>query len=200
MRQVALLLALFAGALPSLRASTLPSAAVTVLLKFDQDHSAVAMREMEKELGSLFKSTGYRFEWKLMEDVGSSQSFDDLVVVRMKGRCAMESYPLPYDERGPLAFTHSSDGQLLPFSEVDCDKVRHSVQQAWTAADRSRGEQVLGRALARVLAHELYHIFAKTSHHGQEGIARTALSARQLVAEKLEFDAPEIHALLTRKR
>lgn len=40
----------------------------------------------------------------------------------------MEPVPYRYDERGPLAFTHSVDGEILPFSEVACDKVRSSLQ------------------------------------------------------------------------
>ena len=195
MRPVAFLfVSLFATLLPAC-ASSLPSAPVTVLLRFEQDHSTASLDEMQHELEILFKKTGYRFAWKQVDQIGSSESFDDLVVVKMKGRCAMEPEPLVYDERGPLAFTHSADGQVLPFSEVECDKVRRSVERALAGNDRAHTEQVYGRALGRVLAHELYHIFAKTCHHGQEGVAKTSLSGKALVSNRLQFAPSELHEL-----
>ena len=190
---------LFALLLPA-RAASLPSAPVTVLLRFEQDHSAASLDEMQHELEGLFKKTGYRFEWKRVDQVGASESFDDLVVVKMKGRCAMDPEPLIYDERGPLAFTHSADGQVLPFSEVECDKVRRSVERALVGGDHSRSEQVYGRALGRVLAHELYHIFARTCHHGQEGVAKTALSGKALISDRLQFAPSELHELAHLRR
>lgn len=196
MRPVALFLLSYAFALAPLCASPLPSAPVTVLFQFEQGHSAASLQAMERELTTLFKTTGYHFEFKNMNEVTPAESFDDLVVVKMKGSCSMaDSIPLIYDERGALAFTHSSDGQVLPFSEVECDKVRNSVQRVLTGGEQARSEQLLGRALGRVLAHELYHIFAKTCHHGDEGVAKTALSGRQLVSGHLVFAASQLHEL-----
>ena len=63
---------------------------------------------------------------------------------------------------------------------------RESNRECTTGGDRSRSEQVYGRALGRVLAHELYHIFARTCHHGQEGVAKTALSGKALISERSE--------------
>ena len=75
---------------------------------------------------------------------------------------------------GALGWTHVSDGAILPFSEIDCDRIREFVQKEllyWKPAER---EEVLGRAMARVVAHELYHIFANTPHHGSDGVAKAA--------------------------
>ena len=103
--------------------------------------------------------------------------------------------PLLYDERGPLAFTHSTDGEVLPFSMVSCDRVRHSVESAMWGGDRARADLLLGRALGRVLAHELVHIVAKSSKHGVKGVAKTALSGGQLIADRLELDVDDVERL-----
>jgi hypothetical protein len=45
--------------------------------------------------------------------------------------------------------------------------------------------------MGRVLAHELFHVFANTDKHGHEGVTKTSYSRKDLVAESFEFDAPD---------
>jgi hypothetical protein len=52
--------------------------------------------------------------------------------------------------------------------------------------------QVLGRALARVIAHELYHIITGTTDHHATGVAKAAFSARDLTDARFEFDNSSI--------
>src|SRR5580658_1469108 len=47
-----------------------------------------------------------------------------------------------------------------------------------------------GQALARLLAHELYHVLNQTAGHAQTGIAKAQLTAAELVAERFQFDGP----------
>ena len=70
--------------------------------------------------------------------------------------------PVPYlmDERGYYAFTHVSDGNVLPFSEVECDKIASSIRPEMSKSQWHDRDSVLGRAMGRVLAHELYHMLA----------------------------------------
>jgi hypothetical protein len=86
-----------------------------------------------------------------------------------------------------MAFTHTSDGEVLPFSEVLCDRVGVAAQSAMEGGEFSRRDELLGRALARVLAHEIYHIKGKCNEHGRSGVARKALSGRELIAATLDF-------------
>jgi hypothetical protein len=99
----------------------------------------------------------------------------------------MDSFPALLDERGPLAFTFTTDGRILPFGEVKCDRLRDSIKTAMSGADYKQGNQLLGRAMGRVLAHELYHMLAQSKGHAKGGVARESLSARQLIAEQLDF-------------
>lgn len=174
---------------------SIPRQSVTVLLQFEQDRSERSLTEMKHELERIFRDTGYAFDWRLLDETNPARTYDDLVVVRMKGRCTMEAVPVLYDERGPLAFTHSSDGQVLPFSEVECDKVRRSIGRVINISNQAKADQLLGRALGRVLAHEMYHIFAKTGHHGERGVAKTSLSGSQLISDELDLDRRELLSL-----
>lgn len=45
----------------------------------------------------------------------------------------------------------------------------------------------LRRALARVLAHEIFHIISNEREHGAGGVFQAALSGRDLIAERLDF-------------
>jgi len=54
---------------------------------------------------------------------------------------------------------------------------------------------MLGRAMGRVLAHELYHIVADTAGHGENGVAQPALSARELTSGQLELRASDVEAI-----
>jgi hypothetical protein len=47
-----------------------------------------------------------------------------------------------------------------------------------------------GRALARVLSHELYHVLARTTGHAREGVAKPSLAGADLSSAYLAF-APE---------
>ncbi|OYW08704.1 MAG: hypothetical protein B7X34_08155, partial [Acidobacteriia bacterium 12-62-4] len=106
---------------------------------------------------------------------------------KMTGRCEMDAFPALLDERGPLAFTFTTDGRILPFGEVKCDRLRESIKTVMNGGHYSQGNQLLGRAMGRVLAHELYHIIARTKGHGKGGVAKESLSAHQLIADKLDL-------------
>jgi hypothetical protein len=172
------------------------SAPVTIVLDFQGAHSDKSVREMKREFEAIMQPSGLRFEWRLRSEAGR-ESFDNLVVVRFKGKCVLEPVGYLYDERGPLAFTYSSDGVPQPFSEVECDKVTASVRGAMWGGEYAKADQLLGRALGRVMAHEVVHMFSNSAMHGKEGVAAPALSGRQLISPQLKLspaDWTRVHA------
>src|SRR5262249_13086397 len=81
-----------------------------------------------------------------------------------------------------LADTSISNGHVLPFFRVDCPRL---IRMLGSQLEPS----VLGRALARVIAHEIYHIVARTTDHQQNGVAKAVFSLRDLTAARFELDA-----------
>ena len=184
-----------------LGASTVPPEkpfGITLVLQFEDDHSNLSIEEMKREVASIMKDSGLQFQFKSLSEIGSEESFHDLIVVKFHGRCSMETSPVLFDERGPLAFTHSSDGEVLPFSEVACDRIKVSIRSAMFGGDHRHEDLLLGRALGRVLAHELYHIVAKTARHGSKGVAQTALSGSQLISDRLDLRPEDVEKLAHR--
>jgi len=168
---------------------------VTLLLQFEEKRSDVMLDAMKQELSTIMKDSGYRFDYRLAEDAGSGDVYPELVIVKFKGRCTMDRIPLPFDERGPFGFTHTVDGEVLPFSVIACERVKSSITPVLTANEHKDADAVFGRAVGRVLAHELFHIMAKTDKHGTKGVAKPALSAGQLVSNQLEMDRSDLERL-----
>jgi len=139
---------------------------------------------MKQEFAGIMKDSGLNVEW-LSPEKANDSAFDNLVVVRFMGKCIFEPVGYLYDERGPLAFTSTSNGDVLPFSEVACDQVTSTMRTAMIGSDYSNADALLGRALARVVAHEVIHMLTKSGEHGHGGIARSAFSGRQLIDKTL---------------
>ena len=167
---------------------------LTVLLDIEQRHAPSTLVEMRKELAKVFKPTHLTLDVRLRQDAQPNETYADVVLVKLKGTCRMQDLAPLIDERGPFAFTHTVEGKILPFSEVACSHIAHSIHQAMGGLDLDR-DRLLGRALARVMAHEIVHIVGKSSEHSKAGVFRHALSGRQLIADKLELDPEDIARL-----
>ena len=100
---------------------------------------------------------------------------------------------------GALGWTHVSDGTILPFSDIECDRIRGFIQKDLLAVRPEEREDAYGRAVARVVAHELYHIFANTSHHGSCGVGKSAYTVQELLSDDFQFEAKESMALRNSK-
>ncbi len=178
-------------------ASAEPRSNLTVLLSIEGRTHDAALAEMKSELKDIMKDAGKTVDIRMRSEAQPNENFDDVVLVKLKGNCRIDRLVHLIDERGPLAFTHSTDGAILPFAEVACDRLSNSVARALFGEEKKRGDKLLGRAIGRVLAHELYHILGKTHEHNEDGsLAKEAISAKQLIADKrITFDMRDLHRM-----
>lgn len=193
--RTALILVLAGTMIPAWSAAR--TAHLTVLLDFQGSHSERSIAEMKRESQSILQDSGLAIEWRMRSEV-SDESFPDLVVVRFKGKCIFEPVGFLYDERGPLAFSYSSGAEVLPFSEVACDKVTSSVRSAMRGDDYAHADVLLGRALGRVVAHELVHMLSRSGAHGREGVAKPAISGAQLIAPEFRLSPEDLQRIQPR--
>src|SRR5262245_1849434 len=110
---------------------------LTVVVDFAGPHSDRSVREMKREVEGIMKESGLRLDWRVRQEAASELP-GNLVVLRFRGRCVLEPDPILYDERGPFASAYSTDGEMLPFTEVDCNRVAASVQSALDRDDFGR--------------------------------------------------------------
>jgi hypothetical protein len=170
---------------------------LTVLLTIEGSADEAALKEMKHELRSIMRDAGKEVDVRFRHDASSDEIFEEVVLVKLKGKCKIDRIYPYMDERGPLAFTHAVNGDILPFAEVECDRLSRSVSQALFGNERKDAGRLLGRAMGRVVAHELYHILGKTHEHNEDGsLATEKISAKRLISdERLGFDIKDIQRL-----
>jgi hypothetical protein len=122
---------------------------VTILIDFEKPHSPLSLTAIRNELEALLGPVGMQIDVKTRDELAPAQEFADLAIFKMKGSCVMD--PLPYDalsdERGPLAMAYSSDGEVLRFGEVECDRIRQSLSRVIGGSTMSYRQTLLGRAI-----------------------------------------------------
>src|SRR5262249_42510652 len=143
-----------------------------------------SMRAMRTELERLLQPVGLDVFWKDLRSK-TGEDFQFVVVGSFDGSCAASNAPsapaLAGDNSSSLADTSISDGRILPFFHIDCEKV---VRMLGGHPDGG----MLGRALARVIAHELYHIIGNTKNHHDTGVAKAVFSLKDLTTPRFELD------------
>ena len=170
---------------------------VTLVVAFDGNAAQPSVVEaLKSELAEIWRSEAVKLDWRPLSSIKQGDSFEELVVVHFKGDCQVhpESFAAYLiDERGPqgggpLAYTSTVDGEVQPFSSVLCDRVSRSVQSALEPGQRKAADLLFGRALGRVLSHEVYHVLNQTLDHRKQGLAKRSLTAKQLIAPEFHFD------------
>ena len=198
MRVPALALALTVSSV-TLQAQTVLSrgsvAPVTVFTRFEGEYSPAAFDVMKTEIDAVMEPSGLRFEWRPLDGPRNGEAAAELVVVTFKGSCRAIQMMRPLTEGSALAWTHTSDGVVLPFAEVDCDNIGRFIGHNIAAVPLAGRDRLLGRAMGRVLAHEFYHIFARTRRHGKTGIAKPFYTASELLSDHFAFAQKESGAL-----
>ncbi len=200
MRLVAICTLLVCGLAAPSRGEIAIGTNLTILLDFETRPSEASVTAMNQEIRQLLGRTGVRLDLRLRSEVAAQEDFEEIVLMRFKGACQMSNMPPLIDERGPLAWSHTAEGEILPFGDVACDRIRRSVEDALFGGEKGRRDQLFGRALGRVVAHELYHIIGGVHTHGKKGVAQASLSGRELISDHLTFEPEDAARMLSRLR
>jgi len=171
-----------------------PLSELAVILNFKGLHSRASVSEMEREAGLIMRSSGVQVDWRLPGE--QAFHYETLVIMTFRGSCSFGPPLRRSYEPGPYASTKITDGEVQPFGDVDCDRVVAAAGDAMAVdTDYFRGDQLVGRALGRVVAHELVHMLTRSNRHGVEGVAKASLSGRELIADSLALSSPDIERI-----
>lgn len=174
-------------------------APISLYTHFSDAPPAAVVEALQLEVRSIMAPMGLSFHWLNLANSDGKQVAIELAVIDFKGRCDVEGLMARDSNPGPLGWTHMSDGIILPFADVDCSAVRKFIQKELLETRIDNRAQAFGRALGRVLAHELYHIFANTRRHGSNGVGREFYSVHDLLSGDFQFQARESLALINSK-
>lgn len=143
---------------------------------------------LQEELSHIVSPLELNVVWRDLANRNREETFPTLVVARFQGACSLESPVQVRDEGRELAVTSVSDGMVLPFMKIDCNRIRQLLAVKLAGRKPAVQNRLFGRALGRVLAHELYHILAQTRGHRDQGISKPCFSLSDLTAEEFHFD------------
>lgn len=173
---------------------------VGVFMDFDAPPANTAVDAMKREVDSIMRPAGLRVDWRDLGENRGTEAFSGIVVVKFKGKCQVQpwrgeaSEPELTNEKVVLGTSLVSGGQVMPFSEVECDQVRKTLAYEVPSTETDR-QCALGRAMGRVVAHELYHVLACTTKHAGNGLTRATQTLRDMVNGKLGFNKDEAAAI-----
>ena len=171
---------------------------IGIFLDFANQPEAALVDLMKSEIREILAPAQLRLSFQRLGESGASQPFRKIVVIRFQGSChtQADSGNIQLDEPGildspALGRTNVASGRILPYVKIFCNEVRAFVP----AVSSISYARMYGRALGRVVAHELYHALLSTRAHSKTGVAQSAQTAHDLTREKLALDARSISLL-----
>jgi hypothetical protein len=175
---------------------------LVVYLKASANHSTKSINSFKLELGALMHHAGYQLEWREIGKSSGDAGAASLVVVELRGTCAPQTGDLAHEtipaDTASLASTAVSDGQVLPFSWVSCGTLTRTLAPALSAQRADQRDYFYGRAIARVVAHELYHVLANEREHSDGGIAKACFTLQDLMSSHFDFEETTLARLRPR--
>jgi hypothetical protein len=148
---------------------------------------------MRLELRDLMSPTGINLTWTNAQNPVRT---DRLIVISLRGNCqAGAGSSGSFKDKTPLASTAITDGKVLPFSWVDCNALNKFLKQELSSRSTNDRARIFGRAMARLLAHEFYHVLTQTEAHTSVGVTKASFSTADLLAANFTFEPEAISHL-----
>jgi mono/diheme cytochrome c family protein len=168
----------------------LPSqvAGIAVYSNFEHPPSPAVIAALHQEIDSIVTPIGLNVVWKSLDSPDRVETTRRLVVTTFQGVCDAGGLPAASFHEGSLGRTHISEGQVLPYMDVDCTRIRGFIRTPLMQIGAAERDAMLGRAMGRVFAHELYHVLGQTKHHGAGIVDRSNYTVRELTSPALRVD------------
>jgi hypothetical protein len=159
-----------------------------IYYEFDEELSRTAQQSIEDETNLILAAMNWRLEWRPISGSSLGYTSTDLVFVQFRGKCD-SSEPLRYVcEVGRLGWTYENNGKVLPYTKVDCDHILKVIRHHLPEFKPLEWDRIVGRAIGRVVAHELYHVFSRSSRHSPKGVSQAFFSANDLIRPALRIE------------
>lgn len=169
-----------------------PSTDILVYLAVEANQPAIPVNYMKRELSTLMQAAGFRVIWGDIHNPGKDGQVSNLVVLQLHGVCGLPPGSYRLEEAvasgASLAETSVSSGNVLPFSRVNCANLTRMIGPSLSMEAGAQRDFLYGRAMARVVAHELYHVEMGSRDHGHDGVAKERFKVADLLDDSFGFD------------
>ena len=160
---------------------------------------SVATHSLEHELKRVMAPAGIDLTWRGNADrTQTYQETGRIIVGSFAGSCSVETLSnaqAASPAKLILAEASVSLGRVLPYFTVDCNRVVRTLIPMLQPLSPPMRQTILGRALARVIAHEIYHILAETTEHEDAGLAKAKLTFHDLTAPGIELSPASLQRI-----
>jgi hypothetical protein len=173
---------------------------VGIFLDFKDNTSDRTVRAMQREVAAVLSATGAELSWLALNRDSQSETFDELAVLRFEGACDASRDIGAAGSAVALGSTELNEGEVSPYTTVHCDQVLRCLRSALDGEAASVRDGLFARALGRVVAHELYHILAKTKEHTHTGVTAALQTPYDLLRDRCRLDRKALIALGQRLR
>ena len=99
-------------------------APITLTCSFSRHRRTTCWKHFGMKWSRLWRRSDFDSSGAIWRKAGGHEVSAELAVVSFKGRCDTAGMVLHSKLEGALGWTHVSDGQILPFTDVSCDRVR----------------------------------------------------------------------------
>jgi hypothetical protein len=175
---------------PSLSRTNLPPSIFAVYLSTVPDQRPAPLEIMKRELSGIMQAAGYQLIYPGSNAPGAQ--FSALAVLELHGSCGIPpgNYRVERSVASgvSLAETAISSGVVLPFSRLNCANLTRMIGPVLSDEAGAQRDYLYGRAMARLAAHELYHVMMGSRGHGREGVSKPSFSVADLLDERFDFD------------
>jgi hypothetical protein len=172
---------------------------LAVYLTLDPKQAAGPLENMKRELSGIMESAGYRVVYSDPRTPDPNAQYSVLAVLELHGACGMPAGNYRVERAvasgASLAKTSVSAGVVMPFSRIDCANVTRLIGPLLADEGGAQRDYFYGRAMARIAAHELYHVMMGTCAHAREGVAKASFTVNDLLDEHFEFDRAALAGL-----
>ena len=160
---------------------------------------SLANHSLEQELKRLVAPAGVPLKWRSNADrTQTHEEMGRIIVGKFEGNCSVETVSralVASPAKLTLAEASIYRGRVLPYFTVDCNHVVRTLAPMLQPLSPPMRQAIFGRALARVIAHEIYHILAETTGHEDAGLAKAKLTFHDLTASGIDLSPTSLQRI-----
>jgi hypothetical protein len=171
--------------------SAVLSAILGLYFAHAQSIDAVSAEMARREMQRLLAPAGVELVWNQ-----GDREVARAIVATFDDSCAFDTLPArPSGEAAGVALAESSvssSGRVFPYFHVNCSRLIRTLTPALQPLNLPLRRVVFGRALGRVMAHEVYHILSQRKDHDATGVGKASFTLEDLTARQFDFEFPLI--------
>ena len=173
--------------------------ALVVYPRHAENLDSLANHALEQELTRLVAPAGIALTWRSNADrTQTHEEMGRIIVGKFAGNCSVETVSrarVGSSAKLTLAEASVYRGRVLPYFSVDCNHVIRTLAPMLQPLSPPMRQAIFGRALARVIAHEIYHILAETTGHEDAGLAKAKLTFHDLTAPGIDLSPASLQRI-----